>query len=49
MDVNNDLFSPNLRGLIHVLADVLVREIEREMDETAKEPEKGTKKHDDKN
>jgi len=44
-DVNNDRLSPNLRGLIHVLAAVLVREIDREMAETStktrKDPQEG--------
>jgi hypothetical protein len=39
--VINDGLSPDLRGLIDVLAAVLVREIEREMAEAPKEPKKG--------
>lgn len=34
-----EALDPNLRGLIHVLAAVLVREVEREVAETSKEPE----------
>ncbi len=38
-----EALDPNLQGLIHILATVLVREVEREMTETSEETESESK------